>query len=230
MKIGILETGYPPENTIEEHGNYPLAFMKLLDGFGFTFESWAALEGELPDSVTEMDGWLVTGSKYGAYEDLPWIKPLENFLAQAYAQNIPIVGICFGHQILAQALGGKVEKFAGGWSVGKVDYQLNDNAEAVPLYAWHQDQVVELPAEATVVGSTDFCQYAALQYGNKAYSIQPHPEFSREYITDLLAARKDVLPAKIATLAADSIASGDTNSRAIAEKIARFFQLERSQA
>ncbi len=223
VKIGILETGYPPECTVDEHGSYPQAFMKLLDGFGFSFESWAALEGELPDNINCADGWLITGSKYGAYENLPWIKPLEQFLVNAYAERIPIVGICFGHQILAQALGGRVEKFDGGWSVGKVDYQLHDSATEVPLYAWHQDQVVELPADASVVGSTDFCQYAALQYGNTAYTIQPHPEFTQAYISELLAARKDVLPAEIIAQAENSIASGDTNSRVVAEKIAGFF-------
>ena len=227
MKIGILETGYPPECTVDDHGNYPQAFMKLLDGFGFTFDSWAALEGELPDRVNSADGWLITGSKYGAYEDLPWIRPLERFLADAYSQRIPIVGICFGHQILAQALGGRVEKFDGGWSVGRVDYQLDDMPADVPLYAWHQDQVVELPTDASVVGSTDFCKYAALQYGTTAYTIQPHPEFTRSYITELLAARKDVLPAEIAAQAVESIDSGETNSRVIAEKIAAFFLMER---
>jgi GMP synthase (glutamine-hydrolysing) len=230
VKIGILETGYRPEETIEEHGNYPQAFMELLDGFGFSFESWAALEGELPDNVNSADGWLLTGSKYGAYEDLPWIKPLEQFLSTAYENNVPIVGICFGHQILAQALGGKVEKFSGGWSVGRVNYQLDDAEQPVPLYAWHQDQVVELPADATVVGSTDFCRYAALQYGNKAYTIQPHPEFTEGYINDLLTARKDVLPTNIIEQAVDSIAGGDTNPRIIADKIAGFFLNSRRNA
>ena len=223
VKIGILETGYPPADTIDEHGNYPQAFMTLLDGFGFSFESWAALEGQLPDNVNSADGWLITGSKFGAYEALPWIKPLQHFLSSAYANNVPIVGICFGHLILAQALGGKVEKFSGGWSVGKVNYRLDGAAQPVPLYAWHQDQVVEPPPDATVVGSTDFCQYAALQYGTKAYTIQPHPEFTAGYINDLLTARKDVLPAEIFAQAVDSIASGDTTPHVVAEKIAGFF-------
>lgn len=227
MKIGILETGYPPDSAVDAHGSYPQAFMKLLDGYGFTFEQWAALEGELPDSVQQADGWLITGSKYGAYEDLPWIKPLEQFIVQAYRAEVPMVGICFGHQIIAQALGGKVEKFQGGWSVGRVEYQLDEIGDKVPLYAWHQDQVTELPPEATVAGSTGFCQYAALQYHNKAYSIQPHPEFTRGYTKDLLEARRNILPEDAAERAEQSLNEGDTQSSLIAQKIAGFFKAGR---
>ena len=139
MKIGILETGYRPEETIEEHGSYAHAFERLLDGFRLTFENRAALEGELPESVLSADGWLITGSKHGAYDDLPWIKPLEQFIVEAYRDAIPMVGVCFGHQIIAQALGGRVEKFDGGWSVGRVEYRLDGIGDRVPLFAWHQD-------------------------------------------------------------------------------------------
>lgn len=224
MKIGILETGYPPDCTVAEHGRYPQAFANLLDGYGFTFDSWAALEGELPDSVNAADGWLITGSKHGAYDDLPWIKPLEQFIARAYKSQVPVVGICFGHQLLAQALGGRVEKYEGGWSVGRVKYRLDNIRDQVPLYAWHQDQVTQLPSEATVTGSTEFCRYAELQYGNTAYSIQPHPEFTYSYIKDLLDARRDVLPAEVADTAEESLEQGATQSRLIAGKIADFFR------
>lgn len=224
MKIGILQTGYPPSQTIPAHGTYADAFIRLLDGHGFEFSSWAALEGELPSSTHDADGWLITGSKFGAYDDLPWIAPLEDFLREAYANDIPIVGICFGHQILAQALGGKVAKYAGGWSVGRVKYQLDGLAEDLPLYAWHQDQVISLPPDATVAGSTDFCRYAALSYGNKAYTVQPHPEFTKDYIVDLLDARKSTLPAEAAEQARQSIESGVTRSTVMADKIADFFK------
>jgi len=223
VKIGILITGHPPDETIEKYGSYADAFERLLSGHGFDFASWACVDGVFPDSVNDADGWLITGSKFGAYEDLPWIPPLEDFIRKSYASDIPIVGICFGHQILAKALGGKVEKFSGGWSVGRVEYRLEGHASAVPLYAWHQDQVVSPPADARVVGSTDFCEYAALAYGNKAYSIQPHPEFTADFFSELYEARKSGLPTE--ATATESVSSKEpTNSAAIANTIAAFYK------
>lgn len=225
MNIGILITGHPPAETIDGHGTYANAFERLLSGQGFTFKHWACLEGEFPQSINEADGWLITGSRFGAYEDLPWIEPLENFIRAAYHSDIPIVGICFGHQILAQALGGKVEKFDGGWSVGRVEYDLDGHKQPLSLYAWHQDQVVSLPPDATVVGSTPFCQYAALGYKRKAYSLQPHPEFTSDFFSKLFAARKQGLPQSVIDQAEDSIkADAPTDSAAIAETIAAFFR------
>ena len=224
LKIGILQTGYPPEDTIEEHGSYALAFENLLSGYGFEFSSYAALEGVLPESIHDADGWLITGSKFGAYEELPWIAPLENFAREAYDNSVPIVGICFGHQLLAQALGGRVEKFNGGWSVGRVEYNLAGHEQPVPLYAWHQDQVVTLPPDASVSGSTPFCKYASLTYGNKAWTLQPHPEFTANFFNDLFEARKKGLPESAIEAASKSVEEGPTDSSAIAETIATFFK------
>lgn len=224
MKLGILQTGWPPEELIETHGTYAEAFMQLLGNNGFEFSSWAALEGELPHDVHEADGWLITGSKYGAYEDLPWIEPLENFLRAAYRSSVPIVGICFGHQILAQALGGKVEKFSGGWSVGRTEYCFDEYESPLGVFSWHQDQVITPPAEATTICSTDFCRHAALKYADKALTIQPHPEFSQSYFTDLLEARKSVLPEKIVLQALESINEGTLHRDTMADMIASFFR------
>lgn len=225
MKIGILIAGHPPEQTVEQHGTYADAFERLLSGHNFEFENWTCLEGNFPESVNAADGWLVTGSKFGAYEDLPWIPPLEKFLQSAYKEDIPIVGVCFGHQVLAQALGGKVAKYEGGWSAGRVEYNLEGHEDPVPLYAWHQDQVISLPDDARVVGSTPFCEYAALAYGEKAYSIQPHPEFTADFFKDLYAGRGGNLTKEGRTQAEASIQEAKpTNSAAIASTIAAFFK------
>ena len=97
------------------------------------------MDGELPDSAADADGWLLTGSRHGAYEDLPWIPPLEDFIREIHAGGRPMVGICFGHQIIAKALGGKVEKYDGGWAVlGHQDYTFSDGVN-MRLNAWHQE-------------------------------------------------------------------------------------------
>ena len=226
MKIGILQTGRTPDELREQHGDYDAMFRRLLAGQGFEFDTYPVLDGVLPTDVHAADGWLITGSKFGVYEDHAWIPPLEDFLRAAYAGAVPIVGICFGHQILAQALGGKVEKFSSGWSVGLKDYTLDGFPAGVQLLAWHQDQVIEPPAAATVAGSSPFCRYAALAYGDKAYSIQPHPEFVSDYVSDLVAARKAILPANIAHEALDSL-GGKTSSQEFANWIAGFFRRRR---
>jgi GMP synthase (glutamine-hydrolysing) len=148
--------------------------------------------------VHDADGWLITGSRFGVYEDHRWIPPLEDFLRRTYAAAVPIIGICFGHQILAQALGGRVERFTGGWSVGPQTYALEGMPGEVHIMAWHQDQVVEKPAMARVVGTSAFCRYAALAYGERAITLQPHPEFTASFLADLVAARRSSLPASIA--------------------------------
>ena len=224
MKIGILQTGWPPEELIDKHGTYADAFARLLANRGFEFASWACLEGEFPDSVDEAEGWLITGSKFGAYEDLPWIPPLEDFLRRAYAAAIPIVGICFGHQILAQALGGKVVKYDGGWSIGPTEYTFDGHDKPLPIMAWHQDQVIEPPADATTICSTGFCRHAALKYGNKALTIQPHPEFTKAFFYDLLEVRKSILAESVVQAASRSADQDSIDDHVMADMITAFFK------
>lgn len=226
MRIGILQTGRSPEELRAKHGDYDDMFRRLLAGRGFELATWPVLDGDLPQDVHEAEGWLITGSRFAVYEDHPWIPPLENFLRRAFAEGVPIVGICFGHQILAKALGGRVEKFAGGWSAGPVAYRLDGLPGETWLTSWHQDQVVEKPAMAEVVGSAPSCRFAALAYGDRAFTIQPHPEFVAEFMADLVAARRAVLPAQVAEKALAGRAQ-PLASAAIADRIEAFFKRRR---
>lgn len=159
-------------------------FRHLLRHFDFEFQAWNVIDNEFPLSFCVAAGWLITGSKFGVNDQFPWIRRLEQFLRQCYADHAPIVGICFGHQILASALGGKVEKAPQGWNVGRYRYDMADGS--VYLNAWHQDQVIKVPQNAKVIGSSSNCQYAMLSYENHALSIQAHPEFSRRFLSDLI--------------------------------------------
>ncbi len=227
MKIGILQTGRSPDEMRKKHGDYGDIFQAMLAGRGFAFDVYAALDGELPASVDAADGWLITGSKFGVYEDHAWIPPLEEFLRAAFAQGVPIIGVCFGHQLLAQALGGKVEKFVGGWSVGAADYDTDDASGHDRVLAWHQDQIVELPPGAEVIGSSDFCQYAMLAYGDRALTVQPHPEFTVDFIADLIEARGAVLPDDIVENAKAGL-NRDLTSYRFADRFEEFFKRSRA--
>ncbi|MEO3416448.1 type 1 glutamine amidotransferase [Roseovarius sp. CAU 1744] len=223
MKIGILITGHAiPEFHEDFGGDYDAVFAHMLRGHGFTFQGYDVVDGEFPDGPESADGWLITGSKHGAYEDHDWIPPLESLIRDIHAAGRPLVGVCFGHQIVAQALGGKVEKFGGGWSVGRTTYKIE--GQDMAINAWHQDQVTEPPAGAKVIGSSDFCANAALLYGDRIYTIQPHPEFTARMIGQLLETRAPgVVPDELIGAAAREL-DAPIDSDKIAVRMAEFLK------
>jgi GMP synthase-like glutamine amidotransferase len=226
MRIGILQTGLAPDS-LSDLGDYPDMFARLLQGRGFTFRTWRVVDGLFPTHVTDCDGWLITGSRHGVYEDHPWIPVLEQFIRDCFAAHIPMVGICFGHQIIAQAMGGKVEKFSGGWAVGPQDYDFD--GQRLTLNAWHQDQVTTAPKGAKIVATSDFCTNAALLYDH-ALTIQAHPEFQSDFIDGLMKTRgKGVVP-EDRLLAASLRLTDPIQDDTIATQIANFFHDNRAPA
>jgi len=222
MKIGILQAGHAPEKLLETAGDYDAMFRQLLAGHGFSFVTYRVVDMEFPDQIDACDGWLITGSRHGVYEDHPFIPPLEALVRDAFAADIPMVGICFGHQIIAQALGGKVEKFADGWAVGRQTYDWK--GEPVALNAWHQDQVTVLPEGAQVLASNDFCAYAALVYGKRAWSVQPHPEYDAEFMEGLVRYRGPGVVPDAQMKQALARLDIPVDSPSVAAQIARFFK------
>ena len=223
MKIGILQTGHVPDDLAERHGQYPEMFEKFLSGHGFELRPYAVVDGIFPKDIDECDGWLITGSRHGAYEDHDWIPPLEVLIRELYQTGKPMVGICFGHQIMAQALGGKVEKFGGSWGVGTNEYSHPDGTKT-KLLAMHQDQVIEKPADAEVIATSDFCKFAGFSYKNNALSYQAHPEFTPGFVEELIKIRAgSVIPEDQASPALTSI-NTPNDSEKYAQEIAAFFK------
>jgi GMP synthase-like glutamine amidotransferase len=221
MRLGILRTGRPPKPAIERFGTYPDMFQGLLGAGAYDWRTYAADEGELPGSPTECDGYLITGSPAGVYEPLPWIGPAMDFLRAAKGRAA-LVGVCFGHQLMAQAFGGQVAKSPKGWGVGEHVYEVmraEPWMEASPLRirlpASHQDQVMEKPPGAEVLFASEFTPYAGLVWPDaRALSMQPHPEFDPAFAMSLIEHRRgDPYPDAQADAAIASYSGADDRMR-----------------
>lgn len=194
MKIGILATGSNEGVLLEQFGSFAKMTEEMLSGGGFSFQCWDLCLGEFPGSHRDCDGWVITGSPASVYEPLEWIGPLEQLIRDISQARKGLVGICFGHQIIAQALGGIVEKAKAGWGLGVDHYMPTEEgvvmlgAESHYLHVIHQDQVVTLPEGAELLAGSEFCPYGVLSYRSHILTIQAHPEFSGVYMQALLPA------------------------------------------
>ncbi len=220
MKLGILKTGRPPTPAIAKFGTYPEMFVRLLGPKAYDYRVYAVDEGELPETPTACDAYLLTGGAAGAYEADPWIGETMDFLRAAKGKAT-LVGICLGHQLMAQAFGGKVIKSPKGWGLGEHDYRVlarepwMDGAETIRLPASHQDQVVEPPPGAEVWAANDFAPMGALVWRDQpAMSLQLHPEFEPAYAIDLIEHRREAIyGAEEAERAIASYAGPDDRAR-----------------
>jgi GMP synthase-like glutamine amidotransferase len=197
MDLGILETGIPPADLKNQFGSYGDMFRRML-GPDYRYSYYDVRGGKLPEQVGRHDAYLITGSASGVYDGDPWIEPLKQFIRQS-SGHAPMVGICFGHQVMAEAYGGHVTRSPKGWGAGLHSYDIkrradwmNSDAElTLSIPVSHQDQIIDLPPDAKVLAASDFTPYAVLEYPERrAISFQGHPEFSPEYATALIDLRR----------------------------------------
>lgn len=208
MLIGILQCDEVREAMRDRFDDYPGMFRRLLSGHdaGLEYKIYRLIDGVFPQSVDECDAYLITGSRVGVYEDHVWIEPAAALVRQLLDAHKPVVGICFGHQLLALALGGRVEKSDKGWGVGLHSWNIRETpwwmGGAEPSFSMlvcHQDQVLEMPPGGQCIAGNDFCNVAAFQYGDHALGFQGHPEFDNEFSRVLLDIRKDTIGEQLYT-------------------------------
>jgi GMP synthase-like glutamine amidotransferase len=227
LKIGILTTGAPPPELIAPFGDYPAMFRRLL-GDAYAYADFDVAAGALPAVPQDCDAYVITGSAASAYDDVDWVHRLKDFLRSAKGE-VPLVGICFGHQVMAEAFGGRVEKSPSGWGIGLHVYDVRerrlwmDGASQIRVPASHQDQVVEAPG-AAVLAANAFCPLGMLDWGQAAISLQLHPEFDPAYAQALIETRRSRrIPEEAAQAAIDSLEGPDDRAR-VAGWIRRFLE------
>lgn len=194
-KVGILQTGSPPPPLQGQFGSYSAMVQELL-GPQHEFATFDVRVGELPRRADICDAYVITGSASGVYDGDSWIGALKDFVRDASGQSA-MVGICFGHQLMAEGFGGQVIKSPRGWGIGLHRYQVQeraawmDDARSIAVPASHQDQIVKLPSDARVLGGSEFTPYGIVEYPERrAMSLQSHPEFSPEYAAALIELRR----------------------------------------
>lgn len=171
---------------------------------------------------------MCSPSRLSVYEDHAWLREVEKMLREMVAKEIPYVGICFGHQLMAQALGATVAKADYGWGIGAKHYEIvdqrpwMDSGEEIILAASHQDQVQNLPDGATLMARADYCPIGGMTIGERAWTLQVHPEFSPAVADSLLATRLALFGEEKATAARATLSEGLQQAR-IAGWISRFF-------
>ena len=217
MKLGILNAIPPAAGVVNWNGTPVDAYIRFFERVrpSFEYAAYALTEGHFPDSPGECDAYVITGSPRGAYDDDEWIAALIQFIGEAYRQGRKLVGICFGHQVLAQALGGHVEKSEKGWGFGLKRFHIfkrkawmDDGPDHCDLYFAHQDQVLRPPPEAELLGGNDFCPIALYTLNDRVLGIQGHPEFTASIMQDLLPLMKEGMEAEGYETAVRSLQNG----------------------
>lgn len=230
IRIGVLVAGEPPEELRGRYAGYDGMTERLLraEDPELEFVSYEVRQGEFPRAIDDNDAYLITGSRHGAYEELPWIRQLARLICEIEQQHKPLVGICFGHQLIARALGGVVDKAAQGWGVGVHTASLvapapwiEEQAGDFSLVVSHQDQVLQLPAQAELIAGSTFCPVAMFRIADHVFAMQAHPEFSRDYSRELMGVRGESIGAGRIDAGLESL-ERDTDSAKVARWIVEF--------
>ncbi|HVR31923.1 MAG TPA: hypothetical protein VMS74_04345 [Acidimicrobiia bacterium] len=215
MRIGLLICDRVPEELAVHAGDYPDMFGDLLAAHPeLELVPYDLTRGRFPASGDECDGWIITGSTRSVYDDEPWIRRLEGLVQELIEDERKLVGICFGHQMIGQALGGKVARADQGWGIGVREIEvlarepwMEPEASTFRVVHSHADQIVEPPPGIRVLASSQHCPVSMLAYGDHVLGIQGHPEFVPAFARAQMERRRgnliaaEVVDTALATLA-----------------------------
>ncbi len=229
MKLGILKADDVRPELVEEFGEYSdmVAKIMLAIDSNLQIEVYDVYHGQYPAHIDEVDVYAVTGSKCSVYDELDWVFQLTDFVQQLHQARKKFVGLCFGHQMIAHALGGKAEKSLKGWGVGVQTYFSTEAGKAqglapsFELKVSHQDQVTALPPNSELLAGNNFCPNAMFKLSDHILSLQGHPEFSKGYMQGLLPLRREQLGQDLMNRALDSLEL-ETHDRDVNQVIYNF--------
>ncbi len=229
MRIGLLMVGHVASASTHIAGDYPQLFTNVLAEPDIELVRYELDADHFPTTVRECDGWLLSPSRCSVYDDHQWIGAAEDLVRQLIAEERPYVGICFGHQLAAQAFGATVRRADDGWQVGVQDYEIVQSLpwmvpvhSPLSLIASHEDQVMSIPDGAALLARSVGCPIAGLTFGDRAWTLQPHPEFIPELADHLLAQRVELLGAEKVAIARATLGR-QLNRLDVGRWIGRFF-------
>jgi len=221
MNVAIIQCDTIQNEFVAEFGNYTdmIKHMFASVGADLEYRTFDSQQGEYPHDLDAWDVYITTGSKAGAYQDMPWIKQLINFVQRLDKRQKKLIGICFGHQIIAIARQGQVEKSPKGWGVGVANNRvfvhpewMKEPADELNIIVSHQDQISRLPDDTRVIASSDFCPYFVVQWANHFLSIQGHPEWLPAYSRTLMNHRRQILGDELIETGLASLAIAPDNA------------------
>ena len=217
MRLGLLRCDELSHSLVSVHGGYLDLFSELFSRVDPSVElaEYNVVAGELPSDPAEQDAWLVSGSTVSTYDDDPWIASLLDLLRNLDAARAPTVGVCFGHQALAQALGGNVRRSEGGWGVGLqpavltgAEGWISPSCLQFAIVYCHRDEVTALPDGARLIASAKHCHIAAFARGDHILGIQGHPEFPTSFAADLYTEMAPTLGSENTAIAQNTLNDG----------------------
>ena len=238
MKIGILKVDSVLPEFRNRHGDYPQMLVQILqrnsmqDKRKLRFKTFDVEKGDYPEHIDDFDGYIIPGSRKSVYDRDYWIEALKEFVIALDEKKKKLVGVCFGHQLIAEVLGGKTERCDRGWGVGVHETQIHNplwftqnQPKTCSLAVSHRDQVSILPNRAELIASNKFCPHSMYAIEKHIFSMQGHPEFTSQYAMDLLKARREILGEPTYSNALESF-SISTDRNAVAAWIVEFFFLK----